>query len=118
MIANKIKPKILKVINKFPTHVTIYRNTKNEFGEPVEEQKVCSVTGFYHEGNTQMSFITADKGEFKKDKSKYLMVVCDDTTSKIQEGDYLYLDEKRFYIKDLGNQNRLNIYFDMLLQNG
>ena len=118
MIANKIKPKILKVINKFPTHVTIYRNTVNEFGEPVEEQKVCSVTGFYHEGNTQMSFITADKGEFKKDKSKFLMVGCDEITEKIKEGDYLYLDEKRFYIKDLGNQNRLNIYFDMLLQHG
>ena len=118
MIANKIKPKILKVINKFPTHVTIYRDSKNEFGEPGAEKEICSVTGFYHEGNTQMSFITADKGEFKKDKSKFLMVVCDEITEKIKEGDYLYLDEKRFYIKDLGNQNRLNIYFDMLLQHG
>ena len=33
MIANKIKPKIQKVIDKFPTYVDIYRDAKNEFGE-------------------------------------------------------------------------------------
>lgn len=118
MIANKIKPKILKVINKFPTEVTIYRTSKNEFGEPGAEEVICSVTGFYHEGTSQPSFMTAEKGEVKNDKSKFLMVVCDEVTSKIQEGDYLYLDNQKFYIKDKGNQNRLNIYFDMVLQNG
>ena len=32
MITNKIKPKIQKVIDKFPTYVDIYRDVKNEFG--------------------------------------------------------------------------------------
>lgn len=116
MIANKIKSKIKKVIDKFPTYVDIYRNAKNEFGEPGGKDLICSIKGFYHEGNTQISVITTDKGEFKRNKQKFLMVLYDDKTVKIQENDYFVLDNIKYIIKDKGNQNRLNIYFDMLLE--
>lgn len=116
MIDNKIKPKIQKVINKFPTCVDIYRDVKNEFGEPEGKDLICTVKGFYHEGNTQISAITTDKGEFKRNKQKFLMVIYDDDTIKIKENDYFELDNIKYIIKDLGNQNRLNIYFDMLLE--
>lgn len=117
MIANKIKPKVKKVIDKFPTHVDIYRDAKNEFGEPDGKYLVCNdLKGFYHEGNTQISAITTDKGEFKRNKQKFLMVLYDDETIKIKENDYFLIDNIKYKIKDLGNQNRLNIYFDMLLE--
>lgn len=116
MIANKIKPKIKKVIDKFPTYVDIYRDVKNEFGEPVGKDLICTVKGFYHEGNTQISAITTDKGQVKRSKQIFLMVVYDDTTIKIKENDYFSLDDVRYIIRDLGNQNRLNIYFDMLVE--
>ena len=116
MIANKIKPKIQKVIDKFPTYVDIYRDVKNEFGEPVGKDLICTVKGFYHEGNTQISAITTDKGQVKRSKQIFLMVVYDDTTIKIKENDYFSLDDVRYIIRDVGNQNRLNIYFDMLVE--
>ena len=116
MIANKIKPKIQKVIDKFPTYIDIYRDVKNEFGEPVGKDLICTVKGFYHEGNTQISAITTDKGQVKRSKQIFLMVVYDDTTIKIKENDYFSLDDVRYIIRDLGNQNRLNIYFDMLVE--
>ena len=116
MIDNKIKPKIQKVIDKFPTYVDIYRDVKNEFGEPVGKDLICTVKGFYHEGNTQISAITTDKGQVKRSKQIFLMVVYDDTTIKIKENDYFSLDDVRYIIRDLGNQNRLNIYFDMLVE--
>ena len=116
MIANKIKPKIQKVIDKFPTYVDIYRNVKNEFGEPGGKDLICSVKGFYHEGNTQITSIATDKGQVKRSKQVFLMVVYDDTTSNIKENDYFFLEDVKYIIKDLGNQNRLNIYFDMLLE--
>ena len=116
MIANKIKPKIQKVIDKFPTYVDIYRDVKNEFGEPVGKDLICTVKGFYHEGNTQISTITTDKGQVKRSKQIFLMVVYDDTTVKIKENDYFLLDDVKYIIRDLGNQNRLNIYFDMLVE--
>lgn len=117
MIANKIKPKIQKVINKFPTYVDIYRDIKNEFGEPGGKDLICeNLKGFYHEGNNQISAITADKGEVKRSKQKLLMVIYDEKTIKLKENDYFELDNIKYKIKDLGNQNRLNIYFDMLLE--
>ena len=88
MIANKIKPKVKKVIDKFPTYVDIYRDIKNEFGEPGGKDLVCSVKGFYHEGNTQISAITTDKGQVKRSKQMFLMVVYDEDTIKIKENDY------------------------------
>lgn len=116
MISNKIKPKIEKVINKFPTDVSIYRDSKNEFGEPAGKDLVCDITGFYHEGNAQITAITTDKGEVKRSSQKFLMVVYNDTSIKIKENDYFVLDGIKYIIKDKGNQNRLNIYFDMLLE--
>ena len=116
MIANKIKPKIQKVIDKFPTYVDIYRDAKNEFEEPNGKDLVCSVKGFYHEGNTQISAITTDKGQVKRNKQMFFMVVYDEDTIKIKENDYFLLDNVKYVIRDKGNQNRLNIYFDMLLE--
>lgn len=116
MIANKIKPKIQKVINKFPTVVSVYRDSKNEFGEPNGKDLVCEVTGFYHEGNTQINFSIADKGEVKRSKQKFLMVVYDDVSCGIKEGDYFFIDDKKYIVRDKGNQNLLNIYFDFLLE--
>lgn len=116
MIANKIKSKIQKVINKFPTSVSIYRDGKNEFGEPSEKEYICDVTGFYHEGTSSVSVSLVDKGEVKSNKQKFLMVIYDDISIKIEENDYFMLDNVKYVIKDLGNQNRLNIYFDMLVE--
>lgn len=117
MIANKIKPKVKKVIDKFPTYVDIYRDTKNEFGEPDGKGIICdNLKGFYHEGNNMISAITTGKGEVKRSKQKFLMVIYDEETIKIRENDYFLLDGVKYVIKDLGNQNRLNIYLDMLLE--
>lgn len=116
MIANKIKPKVKKVIDKFPTYIDIYRDIKNEFGEPGGKDLICSTKGFYHEGNAQITTITTDKGQVKRSKQKFLMLIYDENTIKIKENDYFLLDGIKYTIKDLGNQNRLNIYLDMLLE--
>lgn len=117
-IANKIKPKITKVINKFPTNVDIYRDILNEYNEPITNEFICNVTGFYHEGTAKnkADFNTLDKGQILNIGSKKLMVVYNETTMQIKEGDYFYLDNTKYIIRDKGNQNRLNIYFDMLLE--
>ena len=115
-IANKIKPKIAKVINKFPTNVDIYRDVLNEYNEPIANELVCNITGFYHEGSTGINFNTLDKGQILHIGSKKLMVVYNEATMQIKEGDYFYLDNTKYIIRDKGNQNRLNIYFDMLLE--
>ena len=115
-ISSKIKPKIIKVINKFPTNVDIHRDILNEFNEPAGSKLVCNITGFYHEDSVGINFNTLDKGQISNIGRKKLMVIYDETTIQIKEGDYFYLDNTKYIIKDKGNQNRLNIYYDMLLE--
>lgn len=119
MIANKIKPKIQKAINKLPTKATIKRKTVNEFGETngdIWEDLICKVTGLFHEGKDQITQITKDNGTVKKEKKQYLMVVYNDETMKIKEHDVLYIDNDKFEIIDLGNQNKMNVYLDLKLK--
>ena len=71
MIANKIKPKIEKVINKFPTEVIIYRDIHNEFGEPSTNNEICTIKGFWHDGNTMISQLVGDSGNIKRDKQNF-----------------------------------------------
>lgn len=116
MIDNKIKPKILKVINKFPTSVTILRDSTNEFGEPDLAHEICKVTGFWHDGSSVISQITNDAGTIKREKQSYLMLTYNENSCLIKEGDYFKLDNEKFEIVDKGNKNKMNIYFDMLVK--
>ena len=118
MMTDKIKPKITKVINKFPTNVDIYRDELNEYNEPMNKTFICNVTGFYHESNngTRVDYTRTDKGEISRIPQSYLMVIYDDITVQIKEDDYFYLDDIKYVITSKGNANRLNIYYDMLLE--
>lgn len=116
MIANKVKPKIQKAINKMPTKVTILRNTTNEFGEPSVAHVVCEITGLWHDGNNMISQIVTNSGEIKRQKQNFLMVIYDQVSCLIKEGDYFTLKGTKYEIVDKGNTNNMDIYFDMLVR--
>ncbi|CEP46403.1 Uncharacterised protein [[Clostridium] sordellii] len=116
MIKNKIKPKIQKVINKFPTEVTILRNAKNEYKEPTKPIVICNIKGFWHDGNTMISQITTNGGKIKRDRQYFLMVLYDEVSLLIKEGDFLEHKGIKYEIVDKGNCNNMDIYFDMLLK--
>lgn len=116
MLASKVKPKIQKAIDKLPTKVTIERDKLNDYGEPGTPYIVCEITGLWHDGSNMISQIATDGGKVKREKQYYLMVVYDQVSSLINEGDYFILDDKKYSIVDLGNCNNMNIYLDMLLK--
>lgn len=116
MIENKIKPKIQKAINKMPTKVTVLRDTTNEFKEPSVAHVVCEVTGLWHDGSNMISQIVTDSGEVKRQKQNFLMVVYDQVSCLIKEGDHFTLKGAKYEIIDKGNTNNMDIYFDMLVK--
>lgn len=116
MMVNKIKPKISKVISKFPTKVTVLRSNTNEFGEPTVSQVVCEITGFRHDGSSNVSKIIKESGEIKREKQNFLMVVYDQVSVLIEEGDFFEYKGIKYEIIDKGNCNNMDIYFDMLLK--
>lgn len=119
MKTEKIKKKIEKVIKKFPTKITILRSDLNKYKEFESDIYVTELTGFYHESTSTGSGVNrtvTDEGNIKKTKVPYLMVVYDEKSTLVREGDYFYFNDKKYTIVDLGNLNMLNIYFDFALE--
>lgn len=118
-IARKVQPKIQKVIKKFPTKALISRARLNELDEPEGEETICCLTGFYHEEPVKITVMTADKGQWIKNrapKKPCLMVVLDETAQLVRVGDYCTTKAGRFIIRDLGNANEMDIYYDLQLE--
>lgn len=115
---DKIKANIRKAIRKLPTHAKIVRySIDEEFNEPTEiYETVCEIEGLYHEGTLSLTINRQDKGEIKRDKGIYFLIVYDEAAMKIKKDDILLIGEDKFIIKDLGNANRMDIYLDMKLQ--
>lgn len=115
-IANKVKPKIQKAINKFPTYLNFKRSSLNEFGEEGEEASICITTGLYYQGNNVISSVLMDKGQVVRSKQEFLIVLHDAETSKIKRGDMVTIKEKIYKVTDIINQNNLDIYYSILLE--
>lgn len=116
----KIKANIRKAIRKLPTQAIIIRYLiDEEFNEPTEEYKtICEIEGLYHEGATTraLSIDLQNKGEIKKGKGIYFLVVYEGGAMQIQKDDVLLIGDDKFIIKDLGNANRMDIYLDLKLE--
>lgn len=115
-IANKVKPKIQKAINKFPTHLDFKRASLNEFGEEEESISVCITTGLYYQGNNIISSVLMDKGQVVRSKQEFLIVLHDSETTKIKRGDTATIKGKTYKAADIINQNNLDIYYSILLE--
>lgn len=118
-LANKLKPKIQKVVNRFPTEVSVYREQLDKYKEYVEEVKICDLRGFYHENDSRLNLnITLNEaGVSNPDTSRqYLMVLIDADSKQVKEGDILHLDGEKYIIGPIVNFNRLDIYYDLPLR--
>ena len=115
-IANKVKPKIQKAINKFPTELDFKRASLNEFGEEGEETSICITTGLYYQGNNVISSVLMDKGQVVRSKQEFLIVLYDAETSKIKRGDMVTIKDKLYKVTDIINKNNLDIYYSILLE--
>lgn len=117
-LANKLKPKIQKVINRFPTEVQVYREKLDKYKENLEEVKVCDLKGFYHEDNSKinLNITLTEPGPGRPDSpGQYIMVLIDEDSKQVKEGDILYIGEEKYIIGPIVNFNKLNIYFDLPL---
>lgn len=115
----KIKAKVKKAIKKLPSQAVIKRAYLNDFGEKTDLlEKICELEGLYHESNNQygQTITLENKAEVIKEKNLYFLIVCDETAKLIQKDDFLFIENTKYQIKDLGNVNQMDIYMDVRLQ--
>ncbi|MEG2743963.1 MAG: hypothetical protein RR948_16900 [Clostridium sp.] len=117
MIANKIKPKLLKSIAKFGVVVEVYRIACNEFNESEGNNTlVTTFKGLYSESNHAISESAIDGGKIKKDKAYKLIALIDDDSNKLLEGDFLHIKGIKFELISISNANMLDVYCDLTLR--
>lgn len=108
-----IRQKIKRSIETFSNKVKVYRNTKNEFNEPLplEEIFIAEILGQYYKGQMlRIGTSTSTKGAIKTEYAERFLTIIDLNSLKIKEGDFFMLNGIKYKIFDLGNVE--NIYFD------
>lgn len=123
-LAKKVTPKLKKVIRRFPTKALVFREEYDKYKEPLGEVLKCELVGFYHDTNYKLGIDLKDTGITLTNKpGRYLMVPIDETTKILNKGDILYLcdeegnkSKERYEIIDLGDLNRMGIYYDLNLR--
>lgn len=110
-----LKRKVRKAIERFSSTLLIYRDDKDEYGEPLEAELVGEITSQYYKGrNLSISIGLEDKGSFKRNQQEKLMVIIDEVSSNLKEGDYFSLNGIGYKISDITNV--LGVYYDCYLE--
>ena len=116
MIANKVTYKIAKVIEKDGVDVEVFRNTLNEFNEPVDKVKVIEFRGLFSESQHSINSRNIDSGQVKKDKTYKLIALIDNNTKSLKENDIFLITGVEFNLININNANMLDTYFDLTLE--
>ena len=116
MIANKVTRKIAKTIKKFGVDVEVFRNTPNQFNEPIDKVKVVEFKGLFSESQHSINSRNIDSGQVKKDKTYKLIALINKDTTQLKENDILLIKEVEFKLININNANMLDTYFDLALE--
>ena len=116
MIANKVTPKIAKTIKKFGVDVEVFRNTLNEFNEPIDKVKVIEFRGLFSESQHSIGSRNIDAGQVKKDKTYKLIALINNDTKQLKENDTFLIKGIEFNLVNINNANMLDTYFDLTLE--
>lgn len=130
---NKVKKEILRHGEEYK----FYRAEKNEFGEPVgEEKEVCVIKGIYHEERGYVSLKTQEGATIKsKSEGQILCIINEELESdteieedfedteefrnEIQQGDYVHIGLNKYYVinvTDIQNYGIIaNISLDLVV---
>ena len=112
--AYKIKREIRRSGNEYE----IYRNAKNEFGEPVSDiQYVGNINALYHEENSNIQITTGDTTQVRTKKIPMLLCIYDDFVDiEFSVGDFVKINSKVFKVTGIVNIQEWGIIGDVSLE--
>lgn len=112
----KISAQIYKQLDRkgLLKDIQILRSGLNDFEEPITNQDVCKIKGYYHRNNLKLYTTTSDGATLTSGYEERLLVIINDESKKIKQDDYFTLDNVKYKIIDLGDVE--GIVFDMSLE--
>lgn len=112
--------KISREIKRSGNSYTFMRQAVNDYGEPdldAEETEVGTLSGIYHEENSNVQLTTGDTTQIRTKKLPMILCLYDDAKAlNLQLGDKLYLNDRTLTVVSLVNIQEWNIIGDLSLE--
>lgn len=108
--------KIQREIKRSGSSYTFLRLGKNNFGEPTDElETVVTLSGLYHEQNSNISITTGTTTRYRS--KKIPMILCEyENVSEIEVDDFVMINNKKFNVTGIVNVQEWNIIADISLE--
>lgn len=115
------KYKLERSLKRCGIKCDVYRTELNEFGEPDNNygsvQYVCTISGIYHEENSNIQITMGDTTQVRTKKIPMLLCKYNDFIDfECKVGDFIIINEKRFKIVGIVNIQEWSIIGDISLE--
>ena len=110
--------KIKRELKRSGIEYEFKRKDKNDFGEPVGNDKaVGKLLGLYHEQNGSIHITTGDTTQVRTKKVPMILCLYDDIALLVlQVGDTVKINDKTFKVTGITNIQEWNIISDISLE--
>lgn len=110
--------KIARELKRSGRKFTFYRNSINEFGEPLGDiVELGSIVGLYHEQSSNIQITTGDTTQTRTKKIPMILCLAKDVGDiSLDAGDYIYINGKMFKLTGIVDIFELNIVLDISLE--
>lgn len=110
--------KVKREIKRSGSQYNVYRQAKNEFGEPISDiQYVGTFSAIYHEENSNIQITTGDTTQVRTKKIPMLLCLYEEFINiGFEIGDCVIINGKVFKITGVVNIQEWNIIGDVSLE--
>lgn len=113
-----IEFQIHKVVQAIKTHgssFTFARPAVNEFGEPIDSDQRIEIHGIYHTTHSYVSTNGAQGSTTRSKRSPLILALIEDG-AKLQTGDVLVYQNRKYTVTEIQNVSEMNICADISLE--
>lgn len=115
MNLNFEKHKLLRFIKSQGRSYTFRGSGKNQFGEPMGEDKTVEISGIYHESQGYVTNTATDGSNIKSKPNSLIMCLKEDS-SLLEFGMLVTIQDKKYRVVDLRDVNNLGVACDISLE--
>lgn len=91
----------------------VYRDIKNEFGEPAGWDFYGTIRGIFHEANGYLGSLIAEAGTTYTSKQPMFLI---EHTKAVREEDTLHIGERKFRVTGVDDLGNLGMFLDLSLE--
>lgn len=107
--------KMVRLIRTQGVSYDFQRDTLDEFKEPTGAASTIRVNGVYHEQSQHLTLTEADAASVRQKQSPYIFALYSEANG-IEQGDYVFINGKKYTVNGLNNVGNWNIALDISLE--